>query len=525
MKRPAALCLLLFYNIALFGQTIGAPGTTSFRDTLELIAAEHVRYEDFGARGDGQANDLAAVVAAHAFANAHDLPVRCPDRATYYLGGGEQTAVIQTDTDFGTATFLIDDTEVADRTAAVFEVRSAHQPTELPPVTRLRRGQETVAISVSGPHLIAVSDSTVRHYIRYGLNQDNGSPQTDIFVVDEHGRVDADAPIVWDFDRITGMTALPIDTSVLRVTGGRFVTIANREESAYNYYRRNLAVRRSNVVIDGLEHRIQGEGETGAPYGGFLDIRDCAYVTVRNTVLTGHKTYQTIGSAGKPVSMGSYDILVSRALNVSFINCRQTNDIDDRSYWGIMGSNYGKNLLFDSCTLSRFDAHKGVANATIRNSTLGHMGINAIGSGTLLVENSTVRSRSFVNLRSDYGSTWRGEIVIRNCTYAPTADPGSVVLIGGANTGGHDFGYTCYMPEQIIIEGLHIDDFDYPADYPGPAIFADFNSGWTSPDFTPEFPYIVTERVILEEVTMASNKKLRVSSNPVMFGEVEIIVR
>jgi hypothetical protein len=42
--------------------------------------------------------------------------------------------------------------------------------------------------------------------------------------------------------------------------------------------------------------------------------------------------------------MGSYDISVNRAVNVSFVNCSQTNDINDRTYWGIMGSNYCKNL-------------------------------------------------------------------------------------------------------------------------------------------------------------------------------------
>jgi hypothetical protein len=56
--------------------------------------------------------------------------------------------------------------------------------------------------------------------------------------------------------------------------------------------------------VDGLEHRVTGEGDHGAPYGGFINIRDCAYVTVKNTILTGHKTYRTIGAAGKPVSMG-----------------------------------------------------------------------------------------------------------------------------------------------------------------------------------------------------------------------------
>ncbi|MBK3519666.1 DUF3472 domain-containing protein [Carboxylicivirga marina] len=112
-----------------------------------------------------------------------------------------------------------------------------------------------------------------------------------------------------------------------------------------------------------------------------------------------------------------YDIILSRALNVSFVNCRQTNDINDGKFWGIMGSNYCKNLLYDNCVLSRFDAHKGVANATIRNSKPGHSGIAANGTGKLLIDNSIIYSCVLVNLRSDYGSSWQGECIIRNCTF------------------------------------------------------------------------------------------------------------
>jgi hypothetical protein len=275
--------------------------------------------------------------------------------------------------------------------------------------------------------------------------------------------------------------------------------------------------------VDGLEHRVTGEGDNGAPYGGFLNIRDCAYVMVKNTILTGHKTYRTIGAAGKPVSMGSYDLSVNRALNISFVNCTQTNDIDDRTYWGILGSNYCKNLLYDNCTLSRFDAHMGVANATIRNSTMGHMGINAIGTGTFTVENTTIRGRSLINLRSDYGSTWQGEFIIRNCNFVPAGgQPVSASLIGGSYSGQHDFGYTCYMPEQITIENLHIDDSNHPDDYQGPAIFANFNPKMTDESYKEEFPYFKTREVVLRNVTTESGKTLRISDNTFMFKDVKV---
>ena len=483
----------------------------------------YVRYSEFGALGDGKTDDMDAIAATHAFANLHGLKVQADAGYTYYIGGKERTAIIETDTDFGTASFIIDDTQVENRTASIFLVRSSQQPFALNGISSLKRNQEKIDISLPQPSLVTVTNSKVKHYIRYGLNQNNGSAQTDIFVVDKNGNVDMDAPIIWDFDQITEATALPMDQTTLTIKGGQFTTIANKAVSKYNYYSRNIAIRRSNVVLENLEHRVIGEGDQGAPYGGFINIRDCAYVTVKNTVLTGHKTYKTIGSAGKPVSMGTYDAVVNSALNVSFLNCSQTNDINDKTYWGILSSNYSKNLVYDNCTFSRFDAHKGVANATIRNSTLGHMGINAIGSGVLTIENSTIRGNSLVNLRPDYGSTWQGDIIIRNCVFVPSGGRSSnPSLISGSYSGKHNFGYTCYMPKNIIIEGLHIDDSNHPEDYQGPAIIKDFNKEWTNDSYRETFPYVQNTKIVLKNVSTASGNELSLSNNPFMFKDVQL---
>lgn len=494
------------------------------KDVRKFKKNGFVRYSDFGAKGDGKTDDMDAIAAAHTFANQNGLPVKADEGATYYISGKNRTAIIQTDTDFGTAAFIVDDTDVENRNAHVFMVSSSLEPFKPEGISSLKRDQEKIDVNLPGTCLITVTDSNVKRYIRFGPNQNNGSSQTDIFIVDKNGNVDMDAPIIWDFDQITEITALPMDEKTLTLRGGRFTTIANKAESRYTYYSRGIAIRRSNVLVDGLEHRITGEGDHGAPYGGFINVSNCAYVTVQNTVLTGHKTYRTIGSAGVPVSMGTYDISLNRALNVSFVHCSQTNDINDGTYWGLMGSNFCKNLILDNCTFSRFDAHMGVANATIRNSTLGHMGINAIGTGTFTVENSTIRGRTLINLRSDYGSTWEGEFVIRNCTFVPAGGrPVSANLIGGSNSGQHDFGYTCYMPERITIENLHIDDSTHPENYNGPAIFANFNPKMTDESYVEKFPYIKTKEVILKNVTTASGKELRLSDNAFMFKDVKVI--
>jgi hypothetical protein len=480
-----------------------------------------VRYEDFGAQGDGKTDDIVAIAKAHAFANEHGLRVQANNNATYYISGQDHTAIIQTNTDFGTAKFIIDDTRVENRRTPIFAVKSKLQPVKLTDITSLSQNQLEINAKLAQDSLIRATDSTVKHFIRRGLNQNSGTSQVDVFVLSKEGRVDTDGPILWDFDQITNIIAYPIDSTTLTITGGRFTTIANSEESKYTYFSRGIDINRSNVMIDGLEHRIIGEGEQGAPYRGFIHISDCANVILRNTWLSGHKTYQTIGSADKPVSMGSYDLSITRAINVSLINCHQFNDILDRSLWGIMASNYCKNLLLDGCELSRFDAHQGVSGATIRNSTLGYMGINAIGSGTLLVENTTVYANSFINMRSDYGSSWQGAFIIRNCTFVPAGGkPISASLITGSNDGKHDFGYTCYMPNRITIDGLYIDDSKHPTHYEGPTLFADFNPQYIDASYQEQYPYIKTLEVILNDIRTASGKPLGLSQNSFMFQDV-----
>ena len=482
-----------------------------------------VRYGDMGAIGNGITDDMIFIVATHALANRYGLDVKANDGAQYFIGGMEMTATIETNTDFGNASFIIDDKELENRLLSVFEVKSQLKPIAIDAIKSLRKGQEKIDISLREDCLVAVSDANVRRYIRYGLNQNKGRAQTDIFILDKKGNVDRSSPIIWDFDNITEINAIPIDQEKLTISGGRFVTLANQAPSKYTYYSRNISIKRSNVTVTNLKHFIEGEGEQGAPYRGFISISDCSNVLVKDCILTGHKTYRTIGAAGKPVSMGSYDISVKRSINVSFVNCRQTNDINDNRYWGLFASNYSKNISFDHCVFSRFDAHMGVYNATIRNSTLGYMGINAIGFGKFHLENSTVRGRSLINLRSDYGSTWEGTFTIRNCVFVPSQRKSTTVsLFSGSNSGLHDFGYTCYMPKNIVIDRLYIDDSNQNEDYKTIAIFSDFNPKMIDKSFQEQYPYVKTEKVILKNISISSEKQLVVSENPYMFREVII---
>jgi len=487
-----------------------------------------IYYSQFGAVGDGVADDFDAIIKAHAAANETGAKVRADAGATYYIGKESKTALIQTDTDWGDAKFIIDDSKVGieSRNRNIFNVSSKLSSMQITTVKTLAKNQEKLELSLPVASFIVVTDNTTMRYIREGPNQNNGAAQTDVFVVDKAGHIDMKAPIIWDYKNITAMTAYPIDTETITIRGGHFTTIANQAESQYNYYARGIGIMRSNVVIDGVNHVITGELDHGAPYNGFFAISNCTEVTVQNCTLCGHKTYVTIGTANTPVSMGSYDITINRSTNVTVRKCDQYNDIHNSTFWGIFASNYSKNITFDHVTFSRFDAHMGVANATIRNSVLGHMSMNIIGCGTFLVENTKVYGSSFMNLRSDYGSTWEGEVVVRNCEYIPRNGAQSdAVLINGSYSGQHDFGYPCYMPEKITIDGLVIHDLNPPDNYTGPKIFATFNNAYTSEAFVEKYPYSITKEVEIKKLTVKSGKPYLISNNRFMFRNVRITER
>lgn len=500
--------------------------SVSKKDIDTFTKNGYVDYESFGAKGDGSTDDIDAIAAAHMCANKLNLPVKTKGDASYYIGGKNRKAEIRTNTDFGTSKFIIDDRFVEKVNEPVFVVNSTLKAVKLKGITSLKRNQPKIDATFEGTNVISVTNNKVKRYIRFGPNQNAGTAQTDVFIVDKNGNVDKNTPIIWDFDEISVITALPIDETVLTIKGGKFETIANAENQKTNYYSRGISVKRSNVVIDGMLHTITREGQFGAPYMGFIAISECAFVTVQNTTFTGHKTYRKIGNAGVGVSMGTYDLTANRALNISIINCKQTNDINDPVYWGLFASNFCKNILFDNCHFSRFDAHMGVANAIIRNSTLGHMGINAIGEGLLLIENTKVTANRMVNFRDDYGSTWNGEVIIRNSEFTPSGkNLSSVNVIIGKNDGQHDFGYVCYMPERITIENLKINDSNTSASYQGPAIFGNFNPKKPDESYVEKFPYILTKELILKNITTESGKPFRISDNEFMFKDVKMEVK
>jgi hypothetical protein len=155
------------------------------------------------------------------------------------------------------------------------------------------------------------------------------------------------------------------------------------------------------------------------------------------------------------------------------------------------------------------DTHMGVSGVyTIRRCNLGHMGLNAIGRGQLLIEDSTLHGGSLLSFRSDYGSTWEGEVTIRNSRWIPACGNQCWPhMIGLHNDGMHDFGYPCSMPREVTVDGLFVDDSNVPENYEGMRLFSDPDGNESSPLAERPFPYARCERITIKGLTTASGKR------------------
>ena len=449
---------------------------TNFKGTASAIEASYsvsdidhrnIYYSQYGAKGNGTTNDFAAIKKCHEDANEYGHIVHADEGKTYYIGktGGE-TIPVKTDTYWHGATFIFDDSiitvcpcgtcsECVERGTSIFSVLPDRKVTSaeasaalaalkaaLPLNGGYGESDNTVKIAnwpLEYTALVYIGSSERKVFIREGGNSggnaDSGDSMCEILLIHPDGTIDASTPLTYDYTSISWASVFPVDDTPIVIDGGGALiqNIANRpgedEKSNYNAFARNIEVSRSNVTIRNFDHRLLDEQEYRGPYAGILCVRFNNNTTYENITLQKHK-----GRYCQNTTMqGTYEIGGSYANNIKYINVDAINFFCDGAdddygsydgktyepgevaYRGIMGTNYCRNFYFNECILHSFDAHKGLGNLTIENSTFEH--INLIGSGKAAIKNSTVYidgRQTVFNLRADYGSTWRGDIEIDN---------------------------------------------------------------------------------------------------------------
>ncbi len=468
----------------------------SFSNTFTYTKdVRNIYYKDFGAIGDGTTDDFYALKECHDYANKYGHTVNADKNATYYIGAenGTDSIIVKTDTYLNCCSFIWDDEVLPDPSESraylspIYRISPDGNSYNLSgkdlPITSLASGSTTMGDWAPGEKVfILIYDNTVRHYIRYGGNQNNGDPQKEILVVNADGTIDPSTPVQWDYNTISKIEVYPCDDEAIVFSGGTkdqvddysalgtfdnfdcvdratIYTKFNNAPSEYKYHARNIEVRRSNTTVKNIQHVLYDDVETSAPYAGFINVLYATDVTIDGCVFQKQKAFSTTGAGSSSVDMGSYEIHADYANNVTWQNCRQTNFFQpDGSvkYKGYMATNYCKNLVFDNMTSCSFDSHMGLYNGTIKNSTVEHL--NFIGGGLCKLENVTVYTDgadAAICLRQDYGSIWDGEVIIDGLIMKTSKANGTLSVMR-AYWVNHDFGHTCYLPFKVSINNAKI---------------------------------------------------------------------
>lgn len=466
-------CATLEKATSYFSKLALAVGDYSFSEYT--ANTRDISYGEYGAVGDGEADDYEAIKKTHEHANRCGHRVVADDDAEYYIGIVDKTIYVKTDVKWGNATFIFDDREIVPGSSQskvnIFHFLADNVPTatftpdncELIRELNANGGIDAdkikkLDLGLGYAAMLEVYNSNHKVYIRTHLVNE-GNDQRELVIIDADGNIDPTTPFLLDYNEITSIVARSIETEPLTIDGGRFITRApSLDKNAEPYMSRGIVIARANVTVKNLTHEIWDEGEFGCPYAGFLNLWRSANVTVEDCTFMSHKTYSLINSNGVFTNMGTYDIALQGSNNILFKNCTQSNFFELEGAipyfaperWGIMGSNYSKNIRYENCRLSRLDAHCGVYNASLKNCEVVY--ISVVGGGRLTVEDTTVYNDSIISLRGDYGSSWRGDVILKNVTLRNTNAP----RVFEASWQNHYYGYKTYLPINVYIDNLEV---------------------------------------------------------------------
>ena len=421
---------------------------------------------------------------------------------TTYTGQNLGSVTVATDTSWNGVHFIVDDDTICNASGcsctnsvgvarkhayngqAIFKVEEYgaenYAESLLGKISSLSAGATNIGYAPGRKMLVQLTDSNKKIYFRYGSNASNGASVTEVILVDEFGNIDPSTPVQWDYATLTTAYAYAVDTDPIKISGLNGDEINSSFESYVNnslsisipHYvscGRNISITRSNATVEGIERFFTEEpansNVTNKRFAyTFIVVNLCSNATVKDMLVINHNSQS--GESG--VGQGSYEFSGGSANAVSWINCVTKNMFSNSKagalqaypiYRGLFGTNHIRNMYLKDCYLNSFDAHTGAYNVTLEDTTVEHM--NFIGGGDINIKNVTVYTSSqgmAFNLRTDYGSTWRGDVYIDGLTikYATASGykPSRLTIFKGSYENQY-WGFDTYTPQNVVINDLH----------------------------------------------------------------------
>jgi hypothetical protein len=362
----------------------------------------------FGAKGDGVADDTAAVLFAHTHANTIGVTVSYKGCVAVALQANAQIP-LKTSVDFAGCELVILGGVSTPPTFSTLNTLFVVTDDACPLVTVTG---SVVASNLTAGSLfptLGLFDGHGYAFLECGFQiPDRAETGTQnyqqAFKVNRNGR--ASLPLSADISAFAAAI-----TVTYRKTSESRLAIKNVKltEGAWNN-QRVLHIQRCNVEVDNFTMMF-----TGGAFDNIhqiIKIEHGSDITIRNFISTGRPVTTTSGSYNLDI-FGGADIIV--------------DNMNALTGWGATGTNHLNGVKFVNCVLNRLDAHGGGHNVFAENCDLHESGmVYGWGGGVLSVKNCRLYRCSAIATRGDYGGQFFGDLVVANCE---STNNGSASLI------------------------------------------------------------------------------------------------
>jgi len=370
-----------------------ATGIFNFSGTVYTEDVSVIYYEDFGAVGDGKTNDFKAIYDIHNLANTYGQTVKARPDSVFYISdtrisGSKKSIIINTNTDWQGAKFIIDDSEIAafkggqnydlysnpifyvkpNTEHASFTVTDTEQ---LSAIAAAGLNQKTTHIDFKvdgwdGAMMIVPYNSTHKVARRKGYSAHSGEAMHELIVIDKYGSVDPDTPIMFDYTSVTKIVVYKLDAdSAITIKNATIETIDSRVNHkrdgvwSSSYINRGITVERSYTTVENINHIVSGgftlleraNGYEGASSNGMFRAQNASYITFKDCIIPGRQAYN---------NSSSYNFRTTCANKVVLDNCIQSN------FWVTPDTETGLMTPSEEYTIG---AYPSVSSVNIKNDS------------------------------------------------------------------------------------------------------------------------------------------------------------
>ena len=420
-----------------------------FDDRIDGKASRiFITYEDFGAVGDGVTDDGNAIKTAHAYANENNLSVKCMNRKRYLIKNTNDIE-IKTDLDLNGSTVVFDDM-YRNNDNYVFRIDAISQPLSAEELEFINTKVDTntqIFTSMSSMNGYVVVVENDKHVVCTRRVSDGGQKTyyKEVFAIDDVGSMLCDnyqLPLTIGLAATSG-SKYKIDNNTIKIENGYF-EIINNKSLAYGY-NKYVHINRSNVILDRLT--IKHNNDLGlAPRKFFINEHNYNVVFKNINGMDFHNNGST---------SSTYLFANESSINATYDNINST--LYSLDTWGCFQSYRCKDMIVKNSSMSRFDSHFNGVNITIADCIFGDQGIQVHGCGTLRITNTNVYSSWFIACREDYGGSWDGDIIIKDCSLHCKSETGSIYKNNVYSD--FDYGIETVLP-NIIVDGFEFKRVD-----------------------------------------------------------------